>query len=171
MLSTRSGREVDRGELLDDLVQEVLLGHAGDLLIEREPLHDLADVARKAVDVGVEVGRELVGVVEELGQVQPRQVVEGAAGDLLEQTADDRLGLDLDARVRGEDLGLGRRQQAVETAQHRQGQDDLAVLVALVGPAQQVADAPDEVGELGVAIGAQWDSRSSVTRGFRRQYT
>jgi hypothetical protein len=61
--------QVDRGELLDDLVEEVLLRHARDLLIEREPLHDLADIAREAVDVGVEVGRELVGVVEQPGQV------------------------------------------------------------------------------------------------------
>ena len=55
--------EVDGGERLDDLVEQVLLGHARDLRVEGEPLHDLADVGREAVDVAVEVGRELVRVV------------------------------------------------------------------------------------------------------------
>ena len=55
----------------------------------------------------------------------------------------------------GKDPGLGRREEAVEAAQHRQRQDDLAVLVPLVWAAEQVADAPDEVGELGVGLGVQ----------------
>ena len=59
------GREVDGGERLDDLVEQVLFGHARDLLVEREPLHDVADVLREAVDVAVEIRRELVGVVEQ----------------------------------------------------------------------------------------------------------
>ena len=160
-MSTRPGRQIDRGERLDDLVQQVLLGHARDLLIEREALHDLADVRREAVDVGVEVGRELIRVVEELGQVQPGQVVERPAGDPLQQAADDRLGLGLDLRVLREDLGLGRREQTVEAAQNRQRQNDLAVLVALVGPAQQVADAPDEVGELRMGISVHPESRGN----------
>ena len=53
------------------------------------------------------------------------------------------------SRVRG---GLGGRQHTVETAQDGQGQDDLAVCVALAGTAQQVADAPDERGDLGVRL-------------------
>ena len=83
------GREIDRGERLDDLVEQVLLGHPRDLLVEGEPLHDGADVGREAVDVAVEVGRELVGVVEQLRQVELRQVVERPPGDLLQQAADD----------------------------------------------------------------------------------
>ncbi len=43
------GREIDRGECLDDLVEQVLLGHARDLLVEREPLHDVAHVRREAL--------------------------------------------------------------------------------------------------------------------------
>ena len=60
--------------------------------------------------------------------------------------------------------GLGRRQQAVEAAQHGERQDDLAVLVALVGAAEQIADAPDEAGELGMGFGGhgwlswRWDA-------------
>ena len=64
-----------------------------------------------------------------------------------------RLRLGLDLRVLRQHLRLGRREQAVEAAQHRQRQDDLAVFVPLVRTAEQVADAPDEVGELGVGFG------------------
>jgi len=53
-------RQIDRGELLDDFVQQVLLGHARDLLIEGQALHDFANVLREAVDVGVEVRCKLV---------------------------------------------------------------------------------------------------------------
>jgi hypothetical protein len=38
------GREVDPREGLDDLVEQVLLGHARDLLVEGEALHDVAHV-------------------------------------------------------------------------------------------------------------------------------
>ena len=59
------GREVDGGERLDDEVEQVFLGHPGDLRAEIEPLHDGADVGREAVDVAVEIGRELVGVIQQ----------------------------------------------------------------------------------------------------------
>ncbi len=146
--------EVDGGEGLDDLVEQVLLGHAGDLLVEGELLHDVADVPREGVEVTVQVLRELVRVVEECGEVQFRQVVETMAGDLLEDAIDDGLRLPLDPRMLGEDPGLRRRQQAVKAPQDGQRENDLAVLVALVGPAQQVADPPDEGGDLGVGLRA-----------------
>ena len=78
VVHARQARGRSRRERLDDLVEQVLLRHAGDLLVEREALHDLADVLREAVDVGVEVRRELVRVVEQLRQIQLRQVVERA---------------------------------------------------------------------------------------------
>jgi hypothetical protein len=62
----------------------------------------------------------------------------------------------------GKHLGLGGRQQAVEAPQNRQRQNDLAVLVALVRPAKQVADAPDEVGELRVGVDRHFEPSVSV---------
>ena len=53
------------GKRFDDEVEQVFLGHPGDLLVEFEPLHDGADVGREAVDVAVEVRRELVRVVQQ----------------------------------------------------------------------------------------------------------
>ena len=50
--------------------------------------------------------------------------------------------------VLGEDLGLGRREHAIESAQHGHGQHDALVLRRTIGPAQQIRDLPDQIGEL-----------------------
>ena len=156
-------REVDSGEALHHLVEQVLLLHAGDLPVEGEALHDLAHVGRESVDVGVQIGGDLVRVVQQLRQVELREVVERALGDLPQQAPYDGLRLRPDLRVLREHPRLGGGEQAIEASQHRQRQDDLAVLVALVRPAEQVADAPDEAGEPGVGFRAQLGS-SRFTR-------
>ncbi len=61
--------------------------------------------------------------------------------------------LGLDGGVFLERGGLRRRENATEAAQDGERQDDLAVFVPLVGPAQEIADAPDEAGELGMGFG------------------
>ena len=50
--------------------------------------------------------------------------------------------------VLGQDLGLGRREHAVEAAQHGHGQHDALVLRRAVRAAQQVGDLPDQVREV-----------------------
>jgi hypothetical protein len=47
------------------LEQQVFLGHLGDLLTEFEMIKDGADVGRVAVDVAVEIGREIAGIVQQ----------------------------------------------------------------------------------------------------------
>jgi len=138
--------EIDLGESLDHLVDESLLRHLCDLLVEGEPLHDGADIRREGVDVAIEVGRELVGIVEQLCQVELGQIVERAADDLLELVADDVLGLALDCAKLLQNLRLRRSQQAVEPPEYGQRQDHLPVLVPFVRAAKQIADVPDEVG-------------------------
>ena len=59
------GREVDGSEPLDDQIEKVFLSHSGDLRTKVEPLHNRSDIGRKAVDVAVQVRRELVGVVQQ----------------------------------------------------------------------------------------------------------
>ena len=49
VVHARRARGRSAAERLDDLVEQVLLGHAGDLLVEREPLHDGAHVRREAL--------------------------------------------------------------------------------------------------------------------------
>jgi hypothetical protein len=122
-------RKVDPGESLDDLVKQVFLRHAGDLLVEREPFHDVADVLGKAVDVSIQIGRKLIGIVEQLGEVHLREVVERTLSDLLKKAADDALGLRLDRGVFLQHLRLRRREEAVKAPQHCEGKDNFAVLV------------------------------------------
>ena len=67
--------------------------------------------------------------------------------------ADDVFRLGLDGGMFLQHGGLGRREDAIEPAQDGERQDDLAVFVPLVGAAEQIADAPDESGDLGVRFG------------------
>ena len=64
---------------------------------------------------------------------------------------DDVLRLGFDGGVLLRHGGLGRRENAVEPAQHRQRQDDLAILVSLAGATEQIADASDEAGDGGMS--------------------
>ena len=50
--------------------------------------------------------------------------------------------------VLGQDLRLGRREHAVEAAQHGHRQHDALVLRRAIGTAQQVGDLPDQVREV-----------------------
>ena len=147
------GREVDVRELLDDLVEEVPLVHARDLLVEPEALHDLEDVVREVPDVAAEVLRDVVWVVEQPREVEPRGVVERPPGGALELLATDVRAVAGVRSVGGEHRLLRLGEHAVEAPEHGEGEDDLAVLVALVGPSEQVADAPDERRQLGVRPG------------------
>ena len=153
------GRKVYPRKSLDHLEEDVLLRHVGDLLTELELLHDGADVGGEAVDVAIQIWCEVVGVVQQRvdlfarqGELHARQVVEAVAGDLLQACLLDTLGPGLQRLEFFKDGLPGRLQQALEAAQHRQREDDLAVLVALVGAAQQVADGPDKTGQLGVGF-------------------
>lgn len=98
------------------------------------------------------VGRELIGIVEQPGEIHLREVAERTVSDLFQQAADNILGLRLDRRVFLQHLCLGGRKQAVETPQHGQRQDDFAILVTFVGAPEQVANAPDKAGELRVSF-------------------
>ena len=93
------GREIDGGELFDDEIEQVLLGHLRNLNVEPEPFHDRPNIRRKAVDVAVEIRRELVRVVEEARQIELREIVERHLGNLRKPVPDDILSLRLDFRV------------------------------------------------------------------------
>jgi hypothetical protein len=64
---------------------------------------------------------------------------------ILELPPELRLGL--------QDLGLGRRQDAIEAPEHSERQDDILVLAALEGVADQVRHAPEEADDLAVVHG------------------
>lgn len=117
---------VDKG--LDDKIEQILLGHIGDLFAELEPLHNGADVGRKPVDVAVEIRREVVRIVEEA--IEPAaffrfrhrelgQVVEGYFGDVGQPVPDDIFALRLDGGMLFQYLRFRRSKNAVEATQDR----------------------------------------------------
>ncbi len=80
-----------------------------------------------------------------------RGVVEGVPGGPVEEVGESLVAeLVPVAVVLGEDLGLGRCEDRVEAADHRERQDDAPVLGLLVVAAEQIGDGPDEVGQLRV---------------------
>ena len=146
----RAQVDVRREELLDQRAERVGLREARDLVAELEVLEDVLDVRREAVEVGLEVGLELLlaGAGPEVAQRELRGVVEGLAGRLpqgLVLVDDARL---VERGLHVEHGLLGRLEHRVEAAQDGHRQDDVAVLAADVEVAQDVVgDAPDEVGD------------------------
>ncbi len=138
-----------RGEqLLDQRTQHVGPGEARDLVAELEVLEDLLDVGREAVEVGLEVGLELLlaGAGLEVTQRELRGVVERLPGGLAQRRVlmDDLRRVERGLHV--EHGLLGRLEHRVEPAQDGHRQDDVAVLAADVEiPQHVVGDAPDEV--------------------------
>ena len=135
--------QVDGRELLGHQVQQLGLVQPLDGGGEVEMLEDGAHVRRETLDVAVEVGADVVLVAHELAHVQRRDVVEVQSGLALDK------GLEGNARLllvgvllqRG---FLGGGKHAVQAAQHREGQDNAAVLALLEVAAQQVGHRPDE---------------------------
>ena len=139
------GVQVDVGELADDLVQQVGPSQPVDLDAEVELVDDVPGGLGEAPDVQLERVGDRVRVVQQLGEGQRRGVVELLPRHRLQ----DRLHVLDPARqlpVPVEDGLLGCFQDAVQAADHRQRQDDLAVLGLLVVATEKVCHAPDEGG-------------------------
>ena len=137
-------------ELLDERAERVGLGEARDLVAELEVLEDVLHVRREAVEVGLEVGLELLlaGAGLEVAQRELRGVVEGLAGGLAQGWSWlDDAGL-VERGLHVEHGLLGRLEHRVEPPQHGHRQDHVAVLAAHIEVAEHVVrDAPDEVGD------------------------
>lgn len=129
--------EVKLRELADDRDELLALLHLGDLGVEFEVSEDLAYVGRESLDVAAQVGRSVLGACEQLLKRPLARVVEGVPR-LVAQDGVRRLG------VLGEllhDLRLGGLKRALHAADDGHGDDDVLVLVGLVGAAQLVGDA------------------------------
>ena len=136
-------------ELLDQRAERIGLRQPRDLIAELEVVEDVLDVRREAVEVGLEVGLELLlaGAVSQIAQRELRGVVERLAGRLAERLRPGWRCSALSSDVLHVEHGLlGRLEHRVEAAQDRHRQDDVAVLAAHVQVAQDVVgDAPDEI--------------------------
>ncbi len=142
------GAQVDvrREELLDQRAERVRFREARDLVAELEALEDVLHVGGEAIEIGLEVGAELLlaGSGLERAKGELRGVVERLAGFLAEGSVlmdDPRL---VERGLHGEHGRLGRFEQGIEPAQHRHGKDDVPVLAADVEVAQNVVGNPPE---------------------------
>ena len=148
----RVGVQVDLGELLDDQVETVGLVELLDLA--SKPKYSMISRARelKLAMYCCRFGAMLLGSPVSLGKSRRLVLWNALAGDAVEDGLGvlDRAVLELLAP--GEHLGLGGFEDAVEAAQNRERQDDLAVLGRLVGAAQEVGHRPDEADLVGEAV-------------------
>ena len=139
---------VGRGELLDQRAQGVGFGQSRDLVAELEVIEDVLHIGRKPVEVGCEVGRELlaIGAGSEVAQGELGCVVEGlfrrlAQGGILF----DYAGL-IERQLHVQDGLFAVFQNRIEPAQHGHRQDHVAVLAPHVQVAQDVVgDAPNVI--------------------------
>ena len=147
----RVGVQVDLrvAEPLHDLEEQARLVELRDGVVEVELLEHLAHVGAEPGDVVAQVLRDVGGVGEQLPEVVARRVVEGeprGAPELRVEVVE----LALEPGLDGQHLLLGGRQHAVEAAQHGKGQDDVLVLAALEGVADEIRHPPDEADDLAV---------------------
>ena len=141
---------VRREELLDQRAEGVGLREPRDLIAKLEVLQNVLDVRREAVEIGLEVGLELLltGAGPEVAQRELRGVVERLAGGLTQRLVllDDSRFVETGPQI--EHGLLARLEHRIEAPQHRHRQDHVAVLAADVEVAQHVVrDTPDEVGD------------------------
>jgi hypothetical protein len=146
----RADVDLRREELLDERAECVGFGELGDLVAKLEVLQDVLDVRGESVEIGLEVGLELLlaraGL--EVTEGELRCVVEGLARGLAKGSV---LVRDLGLIERGLHLehGLLRRlEHRVQSPQDHHGQDHVPVFPANVEiPEDVVRDTPDEVGD------------------------
>jgi dihydropteroate synthase len=148
MLSTVSGCKSTSQNLLDHQKQDVVLVQPLDFVAEAEVVKDPLDVLREAVDVALEMQVDMVRVTQQAFERQRRMVVKTLTGNLVEHAVKRftavfaaQLGEPVQNRL------LGRLENTVEAAQHHQREHDALILRRAVRAAQQVGNAPDEVGE------------------------
>ena len=144
------GMEIDVLEALHDLENESRLVELADRVVEIEFLDDLAHVGAETRDVVAEIGRKVGGVARQPLEIVARGVVEGEARSLAQLGVEVLETLAAEFGLALEDLFLGRREDAVEAPQHREGKDDVLVLAPLEGVADEVRDAPDKADDLAV---------------------
>lgn len=159
MIAHPVGVQAHVREALGDLVEEPGHPQPVDMGGELKPPKDAPHGGRDALDVGMKVGPDLIGVAQELLEVERGDVCEALPG----LAQDEGLGVDAHALPQG-DLGqhriLGGRQHAVASSQHGKGQDHLAVVRQLVFAAQEVGDGPQEGGQGGLVRGTLRTSAS-----------
>ena len=133
--------EIQLRERLYYREQPVVLVHFVDLFVKIQAANDVLNIGREALDVCLKVGRQVIGVVDQLRKVKLAGVVELEARQAVHGLS--RItGVGL---IRFHDLGLGGSQGTLKAADDDHRDDDILVFVTLVCTAQFVCNRPDEV--------------------------
>ena len=146
--------QVDIGYRLDDGIQKVIVVELLDLIGELEALEDRADILGETFDVDVQIGRDVLLVVQEPPEGVGADVVERLLavriGRLCKELLPCRVRLPsgAEAFVLRKHPILGRFKHAVEAAQHDDRQHHQPVLRRTIGAAEQIRDLPDLAGQL-----------------------
>ena len=146
------GAYVDRGieELLDERSERIALRETRDLVAEFEIVEDVLYIRRKAVEVRLEVGPELLLACArfEVAQGELGGVVEGLPGCLAQRKVLARDARLIQGRLHIEHGLLCRLEHGVETAQDGHGQDHFTVFAAYVKIAENIVRySPDKICE------------------------
>jgi hypothetical protein len=150
------GVKVNRAELLYQQEEQALLVQQVDVIPETEVVDDIPHVLGKPIDVRDEVLPDVLGVVQELAEIELGNVVKGmpsGPAQLAIQVLDSLL---LEVFVPGENLFLGACQYAIQSAKHREGQNHIGILASLeVVPKNLIGYRPNEIDYLLGVLG-QW---------------
>ena len=107
------------GELLDDNVEDTLVGHGGDLAVKLELFQNVLDIFREAVQIVSEICLDVVWVVQQPLKGELAGVIKRLAGGVAQQHiphGEILHGLELFQHCI---LGIG--QNTVKAADHREG--------------------------------------------------
>ena len=126
------GVQIDLGELIAEDEQPIVFVQPLDKLVEVEVFDDVPDIFAEAVEVVGEVEADVGGVGFQSGEVVPGGVVEAGIRLFENDLGQGFFGDDIFELVVGVDgfvFSVVFRQDAVQTAQHKKREGDVAVFV------------------------------------------
>ncbi|MPN09877.1 hypothetical protein SDC9_157170 [bioreactor metagenome] len=140
--------QVDGCNLLDHLKQAIGFVQLLDFFIEFELLDDFPRPRRKTGDVVVQVGRQFIGITQQVLEGKFTGVVETELEAMIDHRLDGFgvvLAIGLKLAVIVDHLLLAALQHAIETAKHGQRNHYPAILGRTVGTTQKIGDVPDHI--------------------------
>jgi len=133
------GVQINIFEALDHQKEQPGLIQLGDGVAQVKLFNHLTHIIAEAVDIGLQIGRQVGGVIGQALKGKGRGIVENKARSLAQHGV--KIGqFTLVSGMGLQHSGLGRLQHAVNAAQHRERQDDILILAAAKSIADQVGD-------------------------------
>ena len=159
--------EIDLGELVAEDEQSIVPVQSVDKLIEVEVFDDVPDILAEAVEVVVEIEPDVVGVGFQAGEVVSGGVVETGIRLFQDNLRQGLFGDDIFEAVVGFNgfvFSVVFRQDAVQSAQHEEGEGDVAVFVGFEEASEDIVGyVPNEVCEFLVVCHGFYEGIGGLT--------